>query len=59
MRHTKIVRWVVGCAVTGVLVVGIVVGGTALASDRPQREGPAVEQVDPARVDTLSDQEWN
>jgi hypothetical protein len=58
MRHRKLVRWVVGCAVTGVLVAGIVIGGTALASDEPQHEGPAVEQVDPAQAGTLSDQEW-
>jgi hypothetical protein len=65
MRNRKLVRWVVGCAVTGVLVAGIAIGGTALAEDkpdkapRPDREGPAVEQVDEGGYSTLSDSEWH
>jgi hypothetical protein len=64
MRNRKIVRWVVGCAVTGVLVAGIAIGGTALAGDKsdkaptPEREAPAVEQVEAPQANTLSEHEW-
>jgi hypothetical protein len=64
MRNRKLVRWVVGCAVTGVLVAGIAIGGTALADDKsdkapkPEREAPAVEQVETPQANTLSEHEW-
>lgn len=66
MRDRKLVRWVVGCAVTGVLVAAIAIGGTALADDgsdkapsKPEREAPVVEQVDTQeQTSTLSEHEW-
>jgi hypothetical protein len=64
MRNKKLVRWVVGCAVTGVLVAGIAIGGTALADDKsdkapsPEREAPVVEQVEVPPAHTLDEHEW-
>jgi hypothetical protein len=64
MRDRKLVRWVVGCAVTGVLVAAIAIGGTALADDSsdkaptPEREAPTQVEV-PQQPNTLSEHEWN
>ena len=59
MRHRKLVRWVVGCAVTGVLVAGIAIGGTALANDKSDNTpAPEPTQVEQQTSNTLSDSEW-